>query len=161
MERWFTTTLTIEQQRPFRELYSTYEANYEKAIHTCQRARSYPKFTKFIEVRSIHSSCWTGTSCWQGWYEKKCHKDERAHGLHIEGHLIRPIGRICRYTLLLSGLLKYTRAAHPDYKELIHTKKKFDKLLQDINDRRRSEERIAQLQRIQDSIEGLPLVSVE
>ena len=55
--------------------------------------------------------------------------------LPLEGFLLTPIQKICKYRLQLAELLKYTPLDHPDYKpleEAISTMKGKKKLLYDV-----------------------------
>lgn len=51
-------------------------------------------------------------------------------GIALEGHLLTPIQRVCKYPLLLKELLKVTPDSHPDYALVASAVKEMEKVAQ-------------------------------
>lgn len=71
----------------------------------------------------------------------------------LEGFLLTPVQKICKYPLQLAELLKYTRAEHPDYGELQVAHATMKGMAVMINERKRKMESIEKLARWQDSVQ--------
>lgn len=57
--------------------------------------------------------------------------------LNIFAFMIKPIQRICKYPLLLRELLKHTEKTHPDYELLQKASGMIEKVVGEVNERRR------------------------
>lgn len=75
----------------------------------------------------------------------------QGRGIPLEGFLLAPIQRICKYPLLLNELLKATPEDHPDHADVAKAAQDMKKLADTINEDKRNAE---QLPMIQDSIGG-------
>jgi len=65
--------------------------------------------------------------------DKKKNKDTR--NLDIGDFLIKPLQRICKYPLLIKGVLSFTGEKHVDYNSLVDAGVKLEILLNEINTR--------------------------
>ena len=71
----------------------------------------------------------------------------------LEGFLLTPVQKICKYPLQLKELLKYTRAEHPDYNLLQKALESMKQIAVLINERKRKMESIEKLAEWQESVE--------
>ncbi|KAJ9084571.1 actin organization and endocytosis protein, variant 4 [Entomophthora muscae] len=72
-------------------------------------------------------------------------KEPRCRMLSLTSFLLQPVQRITRYPLLLSQILKYTSAEHPDFERLTQAVQKAKSLLDEINSCARESEDAQQL----------------
>jgi Rho guanine nucleotide exchange factor 4 len=71
----------------------------------------------------------------------------------LEGFLLNPVQKICKYPLQLAELLKYTPQTHPDYESVQQALKAMKKIAALINERKRKMESIEKLARWQLTVE--------
>ena len=71
----------------------------------------------------------------------------------LEGFLLTPVQKICKYPLQLKELLKYTRPEHPDYAPLQRALDSMRQIAVLINERKRKMESIEKLAEWQESVE--------
>lgn len=62
--------------------------------------------------------------------------------IQLDGFLLTPVQKICKYPLQLNELLKYTRPQHPDYQPLKSALEAMREVAQSINERKRRIEHI-------------------
>ena len=81
--------------------------------------------------------------------------------LPLEGFLLTPVQKICKYRLQLAELLKYTKHDHPDYRPLESAIYAMRSIAVLINERKRKIESLIKLAAWQENVqdwEGEPLV---
>lgn len=81
--------------------------------------------------------------------------------ISLDGFLLTPIQKICKYPLQLGELLKYTRIDHLDYIPVTNAYACMQRVAQLVNETKRRFESLEQLITIQESFdgwEGLPLI---
>ncbi|KAJ6222076.1 hypothetical protein RDWZM_000621 [Blomia tropicalis] len=81
--------------------------------------------------------------------------------ISLDGFLLTPIQKICKYPLQLGELLKYTRTDHPDYEPMVEAYGCMQRVAQMVNERKRRFESLEQLITLQESFEnweGAPLL---
>ncbi|XP_076098753.1 uncharacterized protein LOC143068516 isoform X3 [Mytilus galloprovincialis] len=71
----------------------------------------------------------------------------------LEGFLLNPVQKICKYPLQLAELLKYTPQTHPDYVNIQQALEAMKKIAALINERKRKMESIEKLARWQHTVE--------
>lgn len=69
--------------------------------------------------------------------------------LSLDGFLLSPVQRICKYPLQLKELLKHTQSDHEDYKVLVDARKCMQNVASLINERKRRLENVNKLARWQ------------
>ncbi|XP_046890033.1 phosphatidylinositol 3,4,5-trisphosphate-dependent Rac exchanger 1 protein [Hypomesus transpacificus] len=72
----------------------------------------------------------------------------------LEGYLLSPIQRICKYPLLLKELLKRTPKKHPDYPAVEEALQVMKAVCSNINETKRQMEKLEALEQLQSHIEG-------
>ncbi|KAH0521644.1 Phosphatidylinositol 3,4,5-trisphosphate-dependent Rac exchanger 2 protein [Microtus ochrogaster] len=72
----------------------------------------------------------------------------------LEGYLVTPIQRICKYPLLLKELLKRTPRKHGDYAALMEALQAMKAVCSNINEAKRQMEKLEALEEWQSHIEG-------
>eukprot|EP00063_Salmo_salar_P016262 XP_013991097.1 PREDICTED: phosphatidylinositol 3,4,5-trisphosphate-dependent Rac exchanger 1 protein-like isoform X2 [Salmo salar] len=72
----------------------------------------------------------------------------------LEGHLLSPIQRICKYPLLLKELLKRTPKKHADYPAVEEALQAMKAVCSNINETKRQMEKLEALEQLQSHIEG-------
>lgn len=75
----------------------------------------------------------------------------------INGYLIKPFQRICRYVLLLKELIKNTPQDWPDYKDLQDSMDSIDAIVRQANETKRVMDNLMKIQEIQSSLDNVPL----
>ncbi|KAL5004392.1 hypothetical protein ScPMuIL_017848 [Solemya velum] len=121
----------IEQRRGF-EIYSDYCNNHPSACDELKELYGNRKFKHFFEA---------------------CRLLQEMIEIPLEGFLLTPVQKICKYPLQLAELLKFTPPKHPDslkVKEALEAMKKIAAL---INERKRKMESIEKLAVWQQSVE--------
>lgn len=63
----------------------------------------------------------------------------------LEGFLLTPVQKICKYHLQLAELLKYTPADHPDFNNVQAAVEEMKKIAKLVNERKRKMESIEKL----------------
>lgn len=71
----------------------------------------------------------------------------------LEGFLLTPVQKICKYPLQLAELLKYTRTDHPDYQLLSDALVAMKEIAVLINERKRKMESLQKLEEWQDLVQ--------
>lgn len=74
--------------------------------------------------------------------------------ISLDGFLLTPIQKICKYPLQLGELLKYTRTDHADYEPIANAYKCMQRVAQLVNERKRRFESLEQLITFQESFEN-------
>ncbi|MBN3309670.1 PREX2 protein, partial [Amia calva] len=72
----------------------------------------------------------------------------------LEGYLVAPIQRICKYPLLLRELLKRTPKKHNDYSQVLESLQVMKAVCSNINEAKRQMEKLEVLEEWQSHIEG-------
>ncbi|XP_059242850.1 phosphatidylinositol 3,4,5-trisphosphate-dependent Rac exchanger 2 protein-like, partial [Mustela nigripes] len=72
----------------------------------------------------------------------------------LEGYLVTPIQRICKYPLLLKELLKRTPRKHSDYAAVMEALQAMKAVCSNINEAKRQMEKLEVLEEWQSHIEG-------
>lgn len=109
-------------------MYQLYCQNRPNSIETQKRLmKSSKKFSHFIEETLLN---------------------ERVNQQPLDSFLVKPVQRICRYPLLIHGILKNTPKDHPDYDILNTTLQKLQNITDVVNEYTRkkdSENKLFQL----------------
>ena len=71
----------------------------------------------------------------------------------LEGFLLIPVQKICKYPLQLGELLKYTRPENPDFHPLSQAHAAMKEIAMMINERKRKMESVEKLAAWQNSLE--------
>lgn len=119
-------------------MYSDYCNSHAMATATLQELYQYSNYSKFFEA---------------------CRLMRGLIEIPLDGYLLTPVQRICKYPLQLAELLKYTKPEHPDYKpikEALDTMKGVAVL---INERKRRMESLEKLAAWQQRVEGWEVTS--
>lgn len=74
--------------------------------------------------------------------------------ISLDGFLLTPIQKICKYPLQLGELLKYTRAGHADHEPLVAANAAMQRVAQLVNERKRRFEALEQLISLQETFEN-------
>lgn len=72
----------------------------------------------------------------------------------LDGYLLTPVQRICKYPLQLAELLKYTKTEHPDYHKIQEALEAMRGVAVLINERKRRMESLEKLAAWQLRVEG-------
>jgi len=72
----------------------------------------------------------------------------------LDGYLLTPVQRICKYPLQLAELLKYTKPDHPDYQKVKEALEAMRGVAMLINERKRRMESLEKLAAWQHRVEG-------
>ncbi|XP_022093767.1 uncharacterized protein LOC110980970 isoform X2 [Acanthaster planci] len=113
------------------ETYSEYCNNYPTALRELKQLREKQKYDQFFEA---------------------CRLLQNMIEINLEGFLLTPVQKICKYPLQLRELLKYTRPHHADYQELREALEVMKEVAVSINDRKRRVENIEKIAAWQKSI---------
>ncbi|XP_078460414.1 phosphatidylinositol 3,4,5-trisphosphate-dependent Rac exchanger 2 protein-like isoform X1 [Lampetra planeri] len=116
-------------------IYEEYCSNHEKAL------RLYLELNKIASVRAFFVGCMLLGG-------------RRDNDIPLQGYLLSPIQRICKYPLLLKELLKRTAATHSDHGAVGEALCSMKAVCSAINETKRRMERLEALQEWQSSIEG-------
>ncbi|KAJ2779293.1 hypothetical protein H4R18_004101 [Coemansia javaensis] len=115
-------------------LYSTYANNHGTSTRTLSAVMSRRTVSSFI---------------------RHAHNDVTQLGqVSLDGHLLTPVQRLPRYRMLLTDLLANTPPEHPDHEQLFLALKELNKIIYEVNERKRLFENQAMLRRLQDKIAG-------
>ncbi|XP_038050450.1 uncharacterized protein LOC119723720 isoform X2 [Patiria miniata] len=106
------------------ETYSEYCNNYPNALRELKQLREKQKYGQFFEA---------------------CRLLQNMIEINLEGFLLTPVQKICKYPLQLRELLKYTRPQHADYQELQEALEVMKDVALTINDRKRRIENIEKI----------------
>jgi hypothetical protein len=72
----------------------------------------------------------------------------------LEGFLLTPVQKVCKYPLQLAELLKHTRPEHPDYKKVNQALEAMKGIASLINERKRRMESMEKIALWQITVEG-------
>ncbi|XP_077314563.1 phosphatidylinositol 3,4,5-trisphosphate-dependent Rac exchanger 1 protein-like [Lithobates pipiens] len=78
----------------------------------------------------------------------------RKTDIPLEGYLLTPIQRICKYPLLLKELAKRTSTKHPDHQAVQSALQAMKTVCTNINETKRQMEKLEALEQLQSHIEG-------
>uniref|UniRef100_A0AAX7TYA0 Phosphatidylinositol-3,4,5-trisphosphate-dependent Rac exchange factor 1 n=1 Tax=Astatotilapia calliptera TaxID=8154 RepID=A0AAX7TYA0_ASTCA len=79
---------------------------------------------------------------------------KKSTDIPLEGYLLTPIQRICKYPLLLKELLKRTPKKHADYPAVEEALQAMKAVCSNINETKRQMEKLEALEQLQSHIEG-------
>ncbi|KAJ1730947.1 hypothetical protein LPJ61_002769 [Coemansia biformis] len=123
-------------------LYSTYANNHGAGTRSLSAVMSRRAVSSFIQ---------------------RARRDVTQLGqVSLDGHLLTPVQRLPRYRMLLTDLLSNTLPAHPDHELLFSAAKELDKVIHEVNEKKRAFEQHSLLRRLQERIVGsaaIPLVA--
>ncbi|XP_033638213.1 uncharacterized protein LOC117298938 [Asterias rubens] len=106
------------------ETYSEYCNNYPRALRELKLLKEKQKYRQFFEA---------------------CRLLQNMIEISLDGFLLTPVQKICKYPLQLRELLKYTRPQHADYLELQDALEVMKDVAVSINDRKRRIENIEKI----------------
>ncbi|XP_033760813.1 uncharacterized protein LOC117342707 isoform X2 [Pecten maximus] len=121
----------LTQSKEF-EIYSDYCNNHPSASEELKDLYRKQKYRHFFEA---------------------CRLLQEMIEIPLEGFLLTPVQKICKYPLQLAELLKYTPPSHPDYHNVEGALEAMKKIAALINERKRKMESIEKLARWQQSVE--------
>ncbi|XP_072032437.1 uncharacterized protein [Amphiura filiformis] len=113
------------------DIYSDYCNNYPRAVGELKLLMDRPKYQQFFEA---------------------CRLLRNMIEINLNGFLLTPVQKICKYPLQLGELLKYTRVQHPDYLPLQEALRVMKGVAFRINERKRTIENIEKIAAWQKSI---------
>ncbi|XP_069739873.1 phosphatidylinositol 3,4,5-trisphosphate-dependent Rac exchanger 1 protein isoform X2 [Narcine bancroftii] len=116
-------------------VYQEYCSNHEKAL------RLLMELNKIPEVRAMLLNCMVLGGM-------------KTTDIPLEGYLLTPIQRICKYPLLLKELLKRTPKKHNDNVAVEKALQAMKAVCTNINETKRQMEKLEALEHLQSSIEG-------
>ncbi|XP_041435024.1 phosphatidylinositol 3,4,5-trisphosphate-dependent Rac exchanger 1 protein [Xenopus laevis] len=116
-------------------VYEEYCSNHEKAL------RLLMELNKIPNVRAFLLSCMLLGG-------------RKTTDIPLEGYLLTPIQRICKYPLLLKELAKRTPAKHPDHQAVHSALQAMKTVCSNINETKRQMEKLEALEQLQSHIEG-------
>ncbi|XP_077023540.1 phosphatidylinositol 3,4,5-trisphosphate-dependent Rac exchanger 1 protein isoform X3 [Tamandua tetradactyla] len=122
----------------FKDKFSVYEeycSNHEKAL------RLLVELNKVPAVRAFLLSCMLLGG-------------RKTTDVPLEGYLLSPIQRICKYPLLLKELAKRTPGKHPDHPAVQSALQAMKTVCSNINETKRQMEKLEALEQLQSHIEG-------
>ncbi|CAL8311125.1 unnamed protein product [Merluccius merluccius] len=121
----------LEHQTDF-QIYSEYCNNHPNACVQLSRLMKLNKYVFFFEA---------------------CRLLQRMIDISLDGFLLTPVQKICKYPLQLAELLKYTNPQHRDYKDVEAALNAMKNVARLINERKRRLENIDKIAQWQSSIE--------
>lgn len=114
------------------EIYSDYCNNHPQACEELRMLQQHLKYQHFFEG---------------------CRVLQKMKEIPLEGFLLTPVQKICKYPLQLAELLKYTKTGHPDYQQLQAALGSMKSIAMMINERKRKLESIEKLEQWQASVQ--------
>ncbi|KAG5320378.1 SPT13 protein, partial [Pseudoatta argentina] len=114
-------------------MYSEYCNSHPMATATLQELYQHNRYSKFFEA---------------------CRLMRGLIEIPLDGYLLTPIQRICKYPLQLAELLKYTKTDHPDYHKIQEALEAMRDVAVLINERKRRMESLEKLASWQLRVEG-------
>ncbi|KXZ75736.1 Spermatogenesis-associated protein 13-like Protein [Tribolium castaneum] len=115
------------------KMYSEYCNSHPTATAALQELYQYNHYSKFFEA---------------------CRLMRGLIEIPLDGYLLTPVQRICKYPLQLAELLKYTRPDHKDYDEIKEALDAMRGVAVLINERKRRMESLEKLAAWQQRVEG-------
>lgn len=115
------------------KMYSDYCNSHPMATATLQELYQFQNYSKFFEA---------------------CRLMRGLIEIPLDGYLLCPIQRICKYPLQLAELLKYTKAEHSDYNNIKEALEAMRGVAMLINERKRRMESLEKLAAWQQRVEG-------
>uniref|UniRef100_A0A673N235 Phosphatidylinositol 3,4,5-trisphosphate-dependent Rac exchanger 1 protein-like n=1 Tax=Sinocyclocheilus rhinocerous TaxID=307959 RepID=A0A673N235_9TELE len=116
-------------------VYGEYCSNHEKALRLLMELNKIPHVRTFL----LHLMLLGG---------------KKSTDVPLEGYLLSPIQRICKYPLLLKELLKRTSKKHSDYPAVEGALQAMKAVCCNINETKRQMEKLEALEILQSHIEG-------
>ncbi|XP_036387766.1 phosphatidylinositol 3,4,5-trisphosphate-dependent Rac exchanger 1 protein-like [Megalops cyprinoides] len=116
-------------------VYGEYCSNHEKALRLLMELNKNPNVRTFL----LHCMLLGG---------------KKTTDIPLEGYLLTPIQRICKYPLLLKELLKRTPKKHTDYPAVEVALQAMKAVCSNINETKRQMEKLEALEQLQSHIEG-------
>uniref|UniRef100_A0AAY4ELA9 Phosphatidylinositol 3,4,5-trisphosphate-dependent Rac exchanger 1 protein n=1 Tax=Denticeps clupeoides TaxID=299321 RepID=A0AAY4ELA9_9TELE len=116
-------------------VYGEYCSNHEKALRLLIELNKIPQIRTFL----LHCMLLGG---------------KKSTDVPLEGYLLSPIQRICKYPLLLKELLKRTPKHHADYPAVEAALQAMKAVCSNINETKRQMEKLEALEQLQSHIEG-------
>uniref|UniRef100_A0A3Q2T4K7 Phosphatidylinositol-3,4,5-trisphosphate dependent Rac exchange factor 1 n=1 Tax=Fundulus heteroclitus TaxID=8078 RepID=A0A3Q2T4K7_FUNHE len=116
-------------------VYGEYCSNHEKALRLLMELNKIPNIRTFL----LHCMLLGG---------------KKSTDVPLEGYLLSPIQRICKYPLLLKELLKRTPKKHSDYPAVEEALQGMKAVCSNINETKRQMEKLEALEQLQSHIEG-------
>ena len=114
-------------------MYSEYCNSHPMAIATLQELYQRNSYSKFFEA---------------------CRLMRGLIEIPLDGYLLTPVQRICKYPLQLAELLKYTKPDHPDFQKVKEALEAMRGVAMLINERKRRMESLEKLAAWQHRVEG-------
>ncbi|NWZ37609.1 PREX1 protein, partial [Brachypodius atriceps] len=116
-------------------VYEEYCSNHEKALRLLMELNKIPSVRTFL----------LGCMLLGG---------RKTTDIPLEGYLLTPIQRICKYPLLLKELAKRTPSKHPDHPAVQNALQAMKTVCTNINETKRQMEKLEALEQLQSHIEG-------
>ncbi|KAK2897947.1 phosphatidylinositol 3,4,5-trisphosphate-dependent Rac exchanger 1 protein isoform X3 [Channa argus] len=116
-------------------VYGEYCSNHEKALRLLMELNKISNIRTFL----LHCMLLGG---------------KKSTDIPLEGYLLSPIQRICKYPLLLKELLKRTPKKHADYPAVEEALQAMKAVCSNINETKRQMEKLEALEQLQSHIEG-------
>uniref|UniRef100_A0AAQ5ZKJ8 Phosphatidylinositol 3,4,5-trisphosphate-dependent Rac exchanger 1 protein n=1 Tax=Amphiprion ocellaris TaxID=80972 RepID=A0AAQ5ZKJ8_AMPOC len=127
--------LQFVSARHTQDIYGEYCSNHEKALRLLMELNKIPNIRTFL----LHCMLLGG---------------KKSTDIPLEGYLLTPIQRICKYPLLLKELLKRTPKKHADYPAVDEALQAMKAVCSNINETKRQMEMLEALEQLQSHIEG-------